>query len=218
MDIGKLSVKEKTALITKAVIKVLEKVSTIPIGVSNRHIHLSRQDMDVLFGTGSELRQTKALRQPGQYACEQTVQLKGPKGSLSKVRVLGPLRPDTQVEISVTDGFTLGVNPPVRESGHIENSAGIEIIGPRGTVHKDSGVIAALRHIHMTTEDAGLFGLSDKDYVSVTVGSGVRRATLHNVLVRVSDSYALEMHLDVDEANGVGAKNGDCAVISEVYS
>lgn len=184
----------------------------IPLGVSNRHIHLTRQDMDVLFGGGSELTWKKDLLQPGQFAAEETVTIKGPKGAIDKVRVLGPLRAETQIEVSVADGYKLGVKPPVRESGQLEGTQGIEIIGPKGTVVKDHGVIAALRHIHMDTATAAGLGLSDKDFVDVEFG-GIRGATLHNVLVRVSDKYTQEMHLDVDEANALGAKNDDPVTI-----
>jgi len=182
----------------------------IPIGVSNRHVHLDRADLDVLFGPGSELTVKKALSQPGQYAAEETVSLRGPKGELHRVRVLGPLRSQTQVEISVADGFALGVSPPVRESGQLEGSPGIELIGPRGSVKKSACAIAALRHIHMTPEDASRFGVEDGRFVQVEI-IGLRGAVLNNVLVRVSDQYALEMHLDVEEANALGVANGDRA-------
>ena len=200
-------------LVTRLVVERLQKGPSIPIGVSNRHIHLCREDMDILFGKDSELTWKKDMKQPGQYACEETVVIRGPKGEFKKVRVLGPLRPETQVEISTTDSFTLGLKAPIRESGKLENTPGIEIIGPAGTVKKDNGVIVALRHIHMTPEDAKAFGVKDKDVVCVTVGDDIRRATLSNVLVRVSDKYSLEMHIDVDEANAVGAKNDDPAYI-----
>ena len=166
--------------------------------------------MDALFGPGSELTVKKMLGQPGQYASEETVTIRGPKGELSRVRVLGPLRAQTQVEISIADGFTLGVKPPVRESGQLKDTPGIEIIGPCGSVKKDSGVIAALRHVHMTPEDAARFGVEDGQYIQTEI-EGLRGAILCNVLVRVSDKYALEMHIDVEEANALGVKNGDRA-------
>lgn len=209
-----MSREEFIKLVTKMVMEVLDFTEpSIPIGVSNRHIHLCREDMDVLFGFDSQLTPMKDLRQPGQYACEETVTIKGPKGQIGRVRILGPLRAETQVEISVTDGFTLGVHPPVKESGKLENTPGIEIIGPKGSVKKQSGTIAALRHIHMSPADANKLGVKDEDYVCVNVGSDLRSATLHNVLVRVSDKFVPEMHLDVDEANAVGVKNGDYATI-----
>ena len=200
-------------LVTRLVVERLQSGPSIPIGISNRHIHLSRADMDVLFGKGSELTWKQDLKQPGQYACQETVIVRGPKGEFKKVRVLGPLRPETQLEISKTDSFTLGVSTPVRESGDLKNTPGIEIIGPAGSVKKDQGVIVALRHIHMSTEDAKKFGVKDKDVVDVIVGNETRKAILTNVLVRVSDKFVLEMHLDIDEGNAVGAGNNDPAYI-----
>lgn len=202
-------------LVTRLVVERLQKGPSIPIGISNRHIHLCREDMDILFGKGSELTWKQDMKQPGQYACQETVIIRGPKGEFKKVRVLGPLRPETQVEISMTDSFTLGVRAPIRESGDLKDTPGIEIIGPAGSVKKDAGVIVALRHIHMSTEDAKVFGVKDKDVVSVVVGDDTRRATLSNVMVRVSDKYALEMHIDIDEGNAVGARNNDPAYISK---
>ena len=200
-------------LVTRLVIEELEKFQrSVPIGVSNRHIHLDRKDMDILFGQDSELTFKKELGQPGQYACEETVTLHGPKGELGRVRVLGPLRSESQVEISVTDGFALGVKPPIRESGKLEGTPGVTIIGPKGTIEKDTGTIAALRHIHLTPEDAQRMGVRDKQLVKVEIG-GVRGAVLHNVLIRVSEQFAPEMHIDVDEANAFGVKNGDRAYI-----
>ena len=200
-------------LVTRLVVERLQSGPSIPIGISNRHIHLSRADMDVLFGKGSELTWKQDLKQPGQYACQETVIVRGPKGEFKKVRVLGPLRPETQLEISKTDSFTLGVSTPVRESGDLKGTPGIEIIGPAGSVKKDQGVIVALRHIHMSTEDAKKFGVKDKDVVDVIVGNETRKAILTNVLVRVSDKFVLEMHLDIDEGNAVGAGNNDPAYI-----
>ena len=215
MDINMLST-EDVREITKAVVAALQEKEllehTTPVGVSNRHVHLSREDMDILFGAGSELTVKKMLGQPGQYAAEECITIRGKKGKFERVRVLGPLRSRTQIEISVTDGFVLGVTPPVRESGQLEGTPGIELIGPRGTIRKCCGVIAALRHIHMTPADAEKFGVKDGQSVRVEIG-GPRGAVLNNVLIRVSDKFALEMHIDVDEANAVGAKNGTRAVI-----
>lgn len=200
-------------LVTRLVIEELEKFQrSVPIGVSNRHIHLDRKDMDILFGQDSELTFKKELGQPGQYACEETVTLHGPKGELGRVRVLGPLRSESQVEISVTDGFALGVKPPIRESGKLEGTPGVTIIGPKGTIEKDTGTIAALRHIHLTPEDAQRMGVRDKQMVKVEI-RGLRGGIFHNVLIRVSDQFAPEMHIDVDEANAFGVKNGDRAYI-----
>lgn len=200
---------ELVKLITKLVIEELSAKSIeIPIGVSNRHIHLSRNDMDILFGKGSELTVKKELKQPGQYAAEEVVTLKGPKGQIEKVRVLGPLRPETQVEISMSDTFILGVKAPIRESGNLVGTPGLEIIGPNGTLAKKQGTIVAGRHIHMPVETAKILGLKNKDIVDVEIGNE-RGAILKNVLVRVSNKDALEMHIDTDEANAVNAKNND---------
>lgn len=201
------------ALVTRLVIEELEKFQrSVPIGVSNRHIHLDRADMDILFGQDSELTFKKELGQPGQYAAEETVTLHGPKGELGRVRVLGPLRTASQMEISVTDGFALGVRPPIRESGKIEGTPGLTIVGPKGTIEKDTGTIAALRHIHLDPETAQRIGVKDKQMVKVEI-PGLRGGILHNVLIRVSEQFAPEMHIDVDEANAFGVKNGDRAYI-----
>ncbi len=201
------------ALVTRLVIEELEKFQrSVPIGVSNRHIHLDRADMDILFGQDSELTFKKELGQPGQYAAEETVTLHGPKGELGRVRVLGPLRNESQVEVSVTDGFALGVRPPIRESGKLKGTPGVTIAGPKGTIEKDSGTIAALRHVHLDPETARRIGVKDKQMVKVEIG-GLRGGILHNVLIRVSEQFAPEMHIDVDEANAFGVKNGDRAYI-----
>lgn len=180
----------------------------IPVGVSNRHVHLNREDMDILFGYGSLLTRFKAVRQPGQYAAAETVTLRGPKGELSKVRVLGPLRATTQVEISVADGFALGVSAPVRMSGDLLDSPGIEIIGPAGRVVKRQGTIVAWRHIHISPEEAKRHGLRDGMEIEIQ-GDGPRGGVLSHVVVRVSAEAVLELHIDVEEANGFGLRNGD---------
>ncbi|MDR7343474.1 propanediol utilization protein [Pantoea alhagi] len=181
----------------------------IPVGISNRHVHLSREDMDVLFGYGSTLTRMKAVKQPGQYAAEETVTLRGPKGELHKVRVLGPLRNSTQVEISVSDSFVLGVKAPVRMSGNLLDSPGIEIIGPCGRVIKTDGAIVAWRHIHISPTEAERYGLRDGMEIDVRI-AGRRGGILSHVVVRVSADAVLEMHIDVEEANGLGLRNGDC--------
>jgi Propanediol utilization protein len=217
MNTVNMTQEQLTELITKIVIKNMDmQKMRIPLGVSNRHIHLDRADMDILFGAGSELTHKKDLGQPGQYASEEIVTLKGPKGQLKNVRVLGPLRSQTQIEISRTDGRTLGVDAPVRESGSLDSTPGIEIIGPAGSVVKDKGVIAALRHIHMTPQEALHAGLADGQRVCVQLGTKeARGAVLQNTVVRVSDRYALEMHIDVDEANALGVSSGDFALVVE---
>lgn len=192
--------------------KLNEQDILIPIGVSNRHVHLSTDDLDVLFGDGYRLTKLRDLKQPGQYAANESVTIKGPKGEFKNVRILGPVRQKTQVEISLSDGFVLGIKPPITESGKLDESVGIEIIGPKGTIIKSKGCIAAFRHIHMTPQTAEKLSIKDKDIVDVEV-SGQRKAILGNVLVRVSDKYALEMHVDLDEANACNLKNNDTVKI-----
>jgi putative phosphotransacetylase len=179
----------------------------VPVGLSNRHCHLSQADIDVLFGEGYELTNFKDLKQPGQYACEEKIQVVGPRGSLT-MRVLGPARKQSQVEISLTDGFALGVQPPVRQSGDLAGSPGCKLVGPKGEVEISEGVIAASRHIHMHTSDGEKFGVNDRDVVSVEFG-GERGVVFHNVLCRVNEAFALEFHVDIDEGNAAGLKNGD---------
>lgn len=179
----------------------------IPIGISNRHVHLSQVDLEILFGSGYQLTPSKEL-QPGQYAAVETVNLVGPKGYLKGVRVLGPVRDRTQVEISRTDSFVLGVDPPVRDSGFLQGSASIVLVGPAGCQKINEGVICAARHIHFHTSDAQTMGVKDGDKLTVCVG-GERELVFNKVLARVSEKYRLEMHIDTDEANAAGLKNGD---------
>ncbi|HHU62541.1 MAG TPA: phosphate propanoyltransferase [Natronincola sp.] len=182
-------------------------LGTVPVGISNRHIHLSNQDLETLFGKGYELTVRNDLSQTGQFAAEETISIEGPKSSMQNIRILGPTRAETQLEISRTDSFALGVRPPVRDSGSLEGSPGIKLIGPEGEVVLDKGVIIAQRHIHMTEEDAEKFGVEDKDLVSVRVG-GERGVIFENVLVRVRNDFVLEMHIDTDEANAAILGNG----------
>lgn len=180
---------------------------TLPIALSNRHIHVSQEDLDQLFGEGYELTKLKDLSQPGQYACEEKVDAVGPRGEIKGVRILGPVRPDTQFEISVSDAFKLGVKSEIRNSGEIEDTPGVKLVGPKGEVTMDKGVIVAARHIHMHTDDAKELGVTDKEVVDIKVG-GPRGLVFNEVLVRVADSFALEMHVDVEEGNASGVKNG----------
>ncbi|MOA04608.1 Phosphate propanoyltransferase [compost metagenome] len=166
----------------------------------------------MLFGKGYQLTEMKPLSQPGQYAANETVAVIGPKGGFPKVRILGPVRPNTQLEVSRTDAFSLGVNPPVRESGNIAGSAGIKLKGPAGEVDIEEGVIVAARHIHFHTQDAEKYGVADKQMLRVRVG-GERGVVFEQVVARVSDQFALDMHIDTDEANAAGVKNGDTAEI-----
>lgn len=184
----------------------------VAVGVSARHIHLSKEDIEVLFGQGYELKVMKDLSQPGQFAAEETVAVVGPKGRFDKVRILGPARGKTQLEVSRTDAFSLGINPPVRESGNIAGTPGIKVIGPAGEVDIPEGVIVAARHIHFHTEDAAKWGIVDKQKLTVRL-EGERGLVLENVVARVSDQYFLDMHIDTDEANAAGAKTGDLATI-----
>lgn len=181
----------------------------VTVGLSNKHVHLSKEHINILFGEGHELTPMKDLSQPGQFACDEKVDLVGPKRTIKGVRILGPARKETQVEISLSDGFTLGLKEvPVRDSGKTEGTPGVKLVGPCGEVELEKGVIAASRHIHMHTSDAEKYGLKDKDIVQVKVG-GQRGLTFDNVLIRVHDEYALDMHLDVEEGNAAGLVNGD---------
>lgn len=180
----------------------------IPVGISNRHIHLSEGDIAALFGAGYQLTTKKPLSQPGQYAAEEVVTIVGPKGQIEKVRILGPARKASQVEVSQTDAYKLGITAPVRDSGDIENSPGVKMIGPKGEVELGMGAILAGRHVHMHPDDAAKFGVKDKDRVEVAT-NGERSVTFGNVLVRVSDQFALELHVDTDEANAALLRNGD---------
>jgi Propanediol utilization protein len=184
----------------------------VPIGVSARHIHLTQEHVEKLFGAGYQLTELKPLSQPGQYAANETVAVVGPKGSFAKVRILGPVRKATQLEVSRTDAFALGIHPPVRESGDIAGSAGITIQGPAGEVTIEEGVIVAARHIHMHTSDAERLGVADKQKLRVRAG-GERGVVFENVIARVSPDFALDMHIDTDEANAAGIGNGEIAEI-----
>lgn len=188
----------------------------IPVGISNRHIHLTREHLEILFGKGYELTHLKDLSQPGQYACKETLTIVGPSmRSIEGVRVLGPLRKASQVEISVTDSYVLKVKPPVRESGSLSGSAPITIIGPRGIVQLDEGCIIANRHIHMSPSDAARFGVRDGDYINVDAMSGTKRTRWFDVQVRVHEQFRLEMHVDTDDANAVGFKNGSTVTVAK---
>ena len=180
----------------------------VPVGVSNRHIHLTKADLAVLFGEGYELTPLKDLSQPGQFACKETLTLVGPsRRPIENVRVLGPLRGKSQVEISATDSYVLKVKPPVRESGNVAGSAGVTIVGPKGVVQLKEGCIIANRHIHMSPSDAASFRVKDGDTVTVDV-EGKRRTRWYDVQVRVSPDFRLEMHVDTDDANAAGIGNG----------
>ncbi|MFP8919332.1 phosphate propanoyltransferase [Megasphaera indica] len=200
--------------------KILESVQhyenfRIPIGVSNRHVHVSRADLDRLYGKDYALTRKSELGQPGQFAANETVTLQGPKGTFEHVRILGPVRSQSQVEISKTDSFRLGVKAPIALSGHLQGTPGITLIGPRGTVDLPCGVIIAKRHIHITPAQAAARHLKDGQIVDVET-FGERRGILGDVIIRVSDTAGLEMHIDVDEANACSLSNHDYVMICSV--
>jgi len=184
--------------------------ATIPLAISARHCHLSTRDIEALFGLGYELTVRSELSQPGQFAANETVMIAGPKGSIPDVRILGPARHMTQVEVSKTDSFKLGIKVPIRISGDIAGSAPITIIGPKGSIHKKEGCIIARAHIHMTPEDARAFNVTDGEWVQI-IADGERPVSYDKVMIRIAEKYKLEMHIDTDEANAgmiYGGKQG----------
>ncbi|MDR0926068.1 MAG: phosphate propanoyltransferase [Hungatella sp.] len=189
--------------------KIIQRLfrQSIEVEASGRHVHLCKDDVEKLFGKGHALTKKSDLSQPRQFACQERITLEGPKKSIRNVIVLGPERPETQVEVSLTDAVILGVKPPVRMSGHITGTPGIKLVGPAGEVERSKGVIVAKRHIHMTPGDAEYFGVADQEEVSFTT-YGERSMTFHNVTVRVSPSFATYMHIDYDEANACSFSKG----------
>jgi acetate kinase len=185
--------------------------------VSAHHIHLSQDHVDVLFGKGHQLTWHSDLSQPGQFACKEQLNIIGPKGKIEKVRVLGPTRKETQVEISMTEQFKLGIHPPIRESGDLKGTPGCALEGPAGSVNIEQGVICALRHIHMTPADALRYGLKDKSTVKVRV-TGDRELIFGDVLIRVNPNYALAMHIDTDEANAAQLQTGALVFIDGIQN
>ncbi|MGN1303579.1 MAG: phosphate propanoyltransferase [Oscillospiraceae bacterium] len=175
------------------------------VETSARHVHVTEEALEVLFGKGHALTKKKDLSQPGQYACEERVEVVGPKKSLAGVSILGPCRKSNQVELSATDARSIGIAAPIRESGDTAGSGACKLVGPCGEVELNEGVIVAKRHIHLTTADAEELGVKDKDVVWVKVETPERKAVLGDVVCRVSDSYARAMHIDTDEANAIGA-------------
>ena len=184
-------------------------MAKVLVETSARHVHLSEEHIAALFGEGAALTPKKDLSQPGQFACEERVTLVGPKKSIPNVIILGPARPATQVEVSLTDARTLGVTAPVRESGDVAGSGACKLVGPCGEVEISEGVIAAKRHIHLTPADAEEFGVSDKEIVSVKIDSDGRSTIFGDVVVRVSPKFAAAMHIDTDESNAACAF-GEC--------
>lgn len=205
------------AAIVKKVISGMENTEStgdVPIGVSNRHVHLTREHLDILFGKDYELTKAKDLSQPGQFAANETVTIIGPSlRPIEKVRVLGPLRKASQVEISMTDSYVLKVKPPVRESGNIAGSSPITLVGPKGVVTLSEGCIIANRHIHMSPKDAEHYGIKDGDTVNVSVIGKGKRTLWYDVQIRVNKDFVLEMHVDTDDANAAGIGNGSLVSI-----
>lgn len=200
--------KEQLRKLIEDTVRKYTEALYVPVGVSNRHIHVTEEDLQVLFGQGYELKKLKDLKQPGEFACEETLEVRTPKGSIRKVRILGPVRGKTQVELSLTDSFALGLKLPVRESGDIKGSESVTLVGPQGEVEIREGAIAAYRHIHMPEDVARIHGLKNGQIVSVEK-EGPRGLIFKDVMLRVSNRYALEMHIDVDEANAANIRNGD---------
>ena len=180
----------------------------IPVAISARHVHLTTESIERLFGAGQTLHPHVPLSQPGQFAAQETVTLAGPRGRLTHVRVVGPARRQDQVEISRSDAIALGIDAPIRESGQLMDTPGLVLEGPAGTVALSTGAICALRHIHMTPADADVLGLRDQERVEVAVESPYRRLVFGDVIVRVSSDYSLELHLDTDEGNAADLHSG----------
>lgn len=184
----------------------------VPIGVSARHIHLSIEDKEKLFGQWYKLTPRNPLSQKGQFACEEEVEIFGPKGRSLKLRILGPERRSTQVELSLTDAIFLGLKPPIRDSGDIEGTPGIKVIGPKGEINLEKGVIIPWRHIHTPTSVADKLGLYEKQLVKVKLGT-IRALIFENVLIRIRDDFVWELHIDTDEANAAMVRTGDVATL-----
>lgn len=201
--------------IVKEVLKRINNESLIEVEASGRHVHLSRKDVELLFGEGYKLTPAKELSQPGQFACEERVIITGPKGSIKNVVILGPERKATQVEISLTDALSLGIKAPIRESGKIDNTPGITISSSKASIIMDKGVIVAKRHIHITPEDALKYGVKDSQIVKVEV-LGERPLIFDDTIIRVSPQYRTYMHIDYDEANACGYKKGVfCKILND---
>lgn len=183
-------------------------MNKVLVETSARHIHITQEHLEILFGKGATLTNKKDLSQPGQFACTERLTVVGPKKEMPGVTILGPVRTATQVEISLTDARSLGITAPVRESGDVKDSGGCKLVGPCGEVEISEGVIVAKRHIHLTPDDAAKFGVEDKEIVGLKIENGVRSLILGDVVVRVNKNFAAAAHLDTDEANA-GALSGE---------
>jgi putative phosphotransacetylase len=199
----------------------LNKNKTIPVGITNRHFHISQHDLETLFGRGYRLTRYRDISQSGQFAANETIDVAGPAGKIEKIRIVGPTRPRTQLELAPSDAFHLGISPPVRYSGDLDGSAGATLVGPAGKVDIKEGVILPIRHIHMSPSDARTFEVFDgaRVIVAPAISPGFstqnepRRLVFDNVLIRVNPRFVLDFHIDIDEANASGLKNGDRAKI-----
>jgi len=192
--------------------EILPPNNEIRVRISGRHIHISQADLELLYGPGYTLSKYKDLAQPGQFAARETLTVVGPEGVIEGVRILGPVRDKTQVEISGTDGYHLGIEPPVRDSGELEGTPGTVLVGPFGALNLKEGVILAATHIHMNPKDAEELDLKDGDRVQVLV-DGERDLIFNEVLIRVDEYFITEMHVDTDEANAAVIEDGDCVTI-----
>ncbi len=189
----------------------------IPVGVSNRHFHISQKDLEILYGSGHQLQKLRDISQRGQFATQETLDVVGPKGKIERIRIVGPTRGQTQLEISASDTYRLGIKPPVRYSGDLAGSAGARLIGPAGQIDLPEGIIIPQRHIHMSPSDARAFRVRDRARVfvapveqhAIDPKNEARTIIFANVLIRVDESFVLDFHLDTDEANASGLKNGD---------
>lgn len=202
---------EINIMLRNEVIKTLIKkhgIYMVPVAISNRHVHLSQSDVEKLFGNCYKLKVVRNLSQPDQFVCEEKVTLVGAKGRMHGIRVLGPSRKETQVEISVTDSYLLGIRPTVRMSGDLQNSPGGKLIGPVGEVELSSGIIVSARHLHISDEEAKLYGFKNGDKIKIRK-LGERKIVFEEVVVRSGDMHRLEVHLDTDEGNAAGIKNGE---------
>jgi putative phosphotransacetylase len=204
-DVAKLVLEE---LARHGVSIVPGRPRRVPVGVTARHVHLTAEHMEVLFGPGRQLTKYKDISQPGQFAANEQVMLIGPAGTIDRVRILGPYRKQTQVELSPSDARKLGIDAPIRSSGDLEGTPGISIVGPRGSLRLNQGCIIADRHIHMTPADAAAFGVADGQAVRVRI-QGSRSGIMDQVKIRVRDDFALDMHIDTDDANAFGIRHGD---------